>query len=79
MKNPVLNFVYFTSNYPHDFIEKAFAHDPRLAQHFQSKFSFAKNNVYKNSQLAMLKLIQEMSRDNQDILIQWIADNYHNN
>ncbi len=59
-----LNFIYFCSNYPYDFIEKAF--NSHLANHLKSKFTGD-----------MTKFMRELSFDNQVILLQWIEDNYN--
>ena len=59
-----LNFIYFCSNYPHNFIEMAF--NSSLADHLKSKF---KGDI--------TKFMRELSFDNQIILLQWIEDNYN--
>lgn len=58
-----LNFIYFCSNYSHDFIDKAFNSD--LANHLKSKFTGD-----------ITKFMRELSFDNQVILLKWIEENY---
>ena len=59
-----LNFIYFCSNFPHDFIDKAF--NSHLADHLKSKFAGD-----------ITKFMRELSFDNQSILLQWIEENYN--
>ena len=69
----VANFIYFTFNFPYDFLKEIFKNE-REYLHFKSKFD--SYNKSSNSALAVLKLFTEMSEDNQVIFLDWVENNY---
>lgn len=71
-----LKFAYFTANFPHDFIKKAFEHDPLLASHLQIKFSAANQNKGFISTGDFMQWFLNLSRNNQIHLINWIDEKY---
>lgn len=68
------NLAYFAANFPHDFIEKAWAKRSSDIKHIKQKFSTA--YAMAGPKGAMLAFIWELSHDNQEILFDWIAENY---
>lgn len=68
MKNSnkaIKNYIYFTSNYPHDFIEKCFG-TGTMGVHLKSKFNGDVN-----------KFFRELDNENQVKLLDWIYQNYN--
>ena len=70
----MLNFAYFCSNYPSDFIEKAFVNHPDKIKHIKSKFA----DAYASAKAvgAVVRFVHELDETNQAILLDWIDDNY---
>lgn len=67
MKNSnkaIKNYIYFTFNYPHNFIESCFG-TKTLGTHLKNKFD---GNVN--------KFFTELSLENQELLLDWIEQNY---
>jgi hypothetical protein len=70
----IINFAYFTANFPPDFIEDCF--ERNLAQHLRDKLtSYTKNSGYVSTG-NIIKLFLNLSRGYQIILSKWIQDNY---
>lgn len=70
----MINFAYFCSNYPSDFIEKAFVNEPEKIKHLKSKFA----DAYASAKAigAVVRFIHELDSENQEILLDWIDKNY---
>jgi hypothetical protein len=68
-----INFMYFISNYSQNFIFKIWS--GHIANHFQSKFTNLCER-YQRSDLAFLHWFYELSTDNQNILLNWVNQNY---
>lgn len=71
----VRHFVFFSLNFHYDFIEKAFASRPKwLQDHIKNKWAMAydKGGPYG----AMNVFYTELDREHQDILAEYIRDNY---
>ncbi len=72
----VLNFAYFTANFPSDFIEKAWNDEPHLAQHLHEKIlGYAKDEGFISAGTFM-KWFFDLDAENKEILINWIQNNY---
>tara|TARA_R110000803_G_scaffold78075_3_gene143136 strand:- start:13045 stop:13308 length:264 start_codon:yes stop_codon:yes gene_type:complete len=65
----------FGMNYPHNFIEKVWAHEPFFIKSFQTKFSI---QYAKHGTLAFYKWYFDLSDNNKMILMDWIETNYKN-
>lgn len=65
-------FVMFSFNYPHDFIQKAW--EGWIVKHLESKFS----SIYQKygATAVMSKFYTELDAENQEILINYILENY---
>lgn len=77
MKNTIksnLNFVYFCLNFKRDFITECWKDNPDLARHLNNKFA----EIYgtKGPSGCVVKFVCELTRDNQEKMMQWIEDNY---
>lgn len=70
----MLNFAYFCSNYPSDFIEEAFKNHPEKIKHLKSKFA----DAYASAKAvgAVTRFVHELDETNQEILLDWIDRNY---
>lgn len=66
--------MYFGLNYPHDFIEKAFADKPNIATHLKQKFINFYNEV--GSYGVFSKFFTSLDNENQIQLLTWINENY---
>jgi hypothetical protein len=66
--------IMFGFNYPHDFIEKVWGDDPRMANHFKSKFS----SIYERhgASAAFFKFYTELDGGNQAKIEDYIRNNY---
>jgi len=69
--------ILYSFNYEPQFIAKAFADEPRLAEHFQCKFS-AYYNRFGNGEQAFLWLWTSMSHNHQDTLASFIDRTFNN-
>ena len=69
----VINFMYFGNNYPHDFIEKCWNYDKRLADHLRDKFSdfYLRYTTY-----TFFRWFMELDEGNKIHLLEWITHNY---
>lgn len=70
----IINFAYFTANFPHDFISKCWENNPSLGNHLKNKF------VSKNGQFIscgdFMSWFLNLDVGNQNKLLNWIDDNY---
>ncbi len=66
---------YFAYNYSYHFLLKAFAHNPNIANHFQSKFSHFYNQAG-NGEHAFIRLFTVMNAGYQKTLVDWIDTNF---
>lgn len=75
--NSVINFIYFTANFQHDFIERAFS--PFIAAHLRSKFDGIIHRSGENycSLQSFMKFMFELDAEDKRILIDWIEENYN--
>jgi len=76
----VINFVYFTANFPYDFIEQCWGVDTSEAKHFRSKLESCQRTSKNMSHIdsgTFLAFFFELSRSNQEKLADWIEQNYH--
>lgn len=67
----VNNWVYFTYNYPHNFVHKVFNNE-----HFEAKFSRAYERH--GSASAVVSFWHELDTENQKTLAIWVKNNYFN-
>ena len=75
--NAVINFVYFTANFPNlDFFN---IWEPNLRVHFRSKFDTIVNKAGLGyvSVECFIKFFFELSSSHQEELADWIETNYH--
>lgn len=61
-------WIFFTFNYPYDFIERCWSDEPYLAEHIRGKF-----NDYGGD---MNRLYCELDKSNAEKLLDWVMDNY---
>lgn len=71
----VINFAYFTANFPLDFIEKCWENETWLAEHLRSKLHSKSNGSFISSG-AFLRFFLELDQTNQVNLCEWIEKNY---
>jgi hypothetical protein len=68
-----INFMYFLTNHPHDFIKKIWP--DYIGDHIQSKFlGYCKRHT--TTRNAIVDLFYELDRENQRIMLNWINENY---
>ena len=67
----VQNWVYFTFNYPHNFVKDAFN-----SNHLEEKFNSLYNKY--GSVSVLMSLWMQLDSNNRDILAIWIKNNYFN-
>lgn len=72
-----INFIYFTANFQHDFIERAFVGNG--AAHLRAKFDGIIHRSGENycSLQSFMKFVFELDTENKSILIDWIDENYN--
>jgi hypothetical protein len=70
----IINFAYFTANFPSDFIERCF--EVNLAKHLREKLTGYSDGGNFVSTGNFIKLFLNLSRGNQIILSKWIHNNY---
>lgn len=73
-----INFVYFTANFPPDFIKQVWGENTHMSNHLQSKFdSIVKrdDNGY-CSPGTFLKFVFELDGENKEMLVKWVENNY---
>lgn len=77
--NSIINFCYFTGNFPHNFINQVWKDEKLLANHLNSKFDdFVKReNVGYASYNVFMKWFFDLDEDNKLKLINWIDQNYN--
>lgn len=68
-KYAINKWIYFTFNYPYDFIERCWSDKPMLAKHIRSKF-----NSYGGD---LNRLYCELDSGNMNRLLEWVMDNYN--
>ena len=68
-KYAINKWIFFTFNYPYDFIERCWSDEPILAEHIRSKF-----NEYEGD---MNRLYCELDNANSEKLLEWVLDNYN--
>lgn len=68
-------YIYFSFNYPYNFIEKAWADNKNLINHLKEKF----DSYYKKygAGSVMNQFYVNLDSENQQILENWIENNYH--
>ena len=64
-KQAINKWIFFTFNYPYDFIEKCWADQPLMAKHLRSKFDGDMNRFY-----------CELDDTNNNQLLDWVLENY---
>ena len=67
-KRAINKWVYFTFNYPYDFIERCWADNPMLASHIRDKFSSYGYDLN--------RLYCELDSGNMNRLLDWVMENY---
>ena len=67
-KYAINKWIFFTFNYPYDFIERCWSDAPILAEHIRGKF-----NDYGGD---MNRLYCELDKSNGNKLLEWVMDNY---
>lgn len=71
----MINFAYFTANFPHNFIEMCWADDSHLIDHLNTKF-MAKVKGSFVSVGDFMSFFFDLDRENQRKLAEWIELNY---
>ena len=77
MKNShksIINFAYFTANFPHNFIEKCWE-DKHMAAHIRAKLNNKAVNNFVDMG-AFMKFFMDLDSENMQILLGWIEENY---
>lgn len=72
--NAINKWMFFTFNFPNDFIEKIWADEPYLVSHLKSKFLSLYN--YHGSYGVIPAFYGELSANNRMKMMQWVMDNY---
>ena len=71
----IINFAYFTANFPHNFIEKCWENDSYLINHLHDKLiTKAENGMISCG--SFIRWFFELDRENQIQLTEWINTNY---
>lgn len=68
-KYAINKWIFFTFNYPYDFIERCWSDAPMMASHIREKFSSYGGD--------MNRLYCELDKANSDKLLEWVLDNYN--
>lgn len=68
-KRVINKWIFFTFNYPSDFIEKCWSDDPYLAEHIRYKFEYYSCNIN--------RLYCEIDNENKNRLLDWVLENYN--
>jgi hypothetical protein len=79
MKNlhkSIVNFCYFTANFPSNFIEKCWGKDHWLFDHLMSKLSSKCDKSGCVTKGAFMNFFMDLDTENQEKLLTWIDDNY---
>jgi hypothetical protein len=72
--NPIEKWCYWCTNYHPDFIEKAWADNPNMADHLKGKFSMYLNRY--GSEGAMPIFYLNLDGENRRILENYVLSNY---
>jgi hypothetical protein len=67
-KRVINKWIFFTFNYPYNFIERCWSDEPMLASHIRNKFTQYQGD--------MSRLYCELDKKNSDKLLNWVLDNY---
>lgn len=67
-------WMFFTFNFPNDFIEKVWADEPYLVDHFKAKFN---SLYYRGSYGVIPAFYAELDMSNRMKLMQWVMDNFN--
>jgi hypothetical protein len=75
----MINLVYFSANFPHDFIYKVW--EGNLAVHFSNKMEgiVSRNKSGHCDYNCFFRFFLELTTDNQQLLCDWIVKNYSHN
>jgi hypothetical protein len=71
----VVNFAYFTANFPPDFIKKCWADDDHLIDHISHKLRSSDGSMI--SMGDFMRFFMELDKKNQIKLSNWIENNYY--
>ena len=73
--SPIHKFVYFSQNYPNDWINMIWKDKKIMADHLTSKF----NSIHKRygASAAMVRFYLELDDENEKIFENWIINNYN--
>lgn len=73
--SPIHKFVYFSQNYPNNWINTIWKDNRILADHLESKFN-SLNKRY-GTHAAVLRFYLELDNENEQIFDNWIINNYN--
>ena len=74
LEKAIINFAYFTYNFPYNFIELCWEND-NIINHLKNKLSsYAQNGVISSKDF--IRFFLELDRENQIKLAEWININY---
>lgn len=65
-KQAINKWIFFTFNYPYDFINRIWGKNNWLADHIKEKFDGNMNRLY-----------CELDKENADKLLSWVLENYN--
>ena len=68
-KYAINKWIFFTFNYPYDFIERCWSDAPMTVSHIREKFNSYDGDVN--------RLYCELDKVNSDKLLEWVLDNYN--
>lgn len=71
-----INFVYFTANFPSDFIERVWEGNQHIIDHLKMKFKSIIKQSGNCSPGTFLKFVFELDGENKEILVKWVENNY---
>jgi hypothetical protein len=71
----IINFAYFTANFPHNFIEMCWKDDKHLIEHLNTKFLSRVKDGYISIE-SFMRFFFDLDRENQSKLANWINENY---
>lgn len=77
MKNTdksIINFAYFTANFPHNFIKKCWGNGV-IADHIREKLQAKREGGF-ISMGSFMKFFMELDTENKEKLTQWVNENY---
>lgn len=73
----IRNFVYFTLNFPLDFVEQVWKSEPNLAKHLREKLHGYSGEKGYTSGGDMITFFVNLSSDRQKQLAEWADENYN--